>query len=380
MHGENMVFAQLRHQPEKTRTYLGSPSIVRLSDGALVAAHDYFGRGCPRNHECEEALTSVYRSEDDGRTWTNVTHIMNAYWGTLFLHHGRLYHIGTSQQYGSVVLRRSDDGGFTWTHPADRQSGLLFEGGTFHEDPNYHCAPVPVCIHGGRIYRAFEDCEGAVWGRGFKSCVVSAPADAELLDAANWRMSNKLAFDPDWTPDEWGKLDCPGWLEGNVVIGPDGDLWNILRLNSTPLIDKAAMVRVHDEGKRLEFSPETGFVDFPGGITKFTIRYEPALKQYLTLSNANDDPEHPCQRNVLSLCASEDLRNWRVVKVLLRDESGLEWDLSKRLTGFQYVDWQFDGTDIIYLVRMAYRGAHNFHDANRITYHVLTNYAALFDA
>jgi hypothetical protein len=375
-----MLYSEVRYQPERTKTYLGSPSIVRLADGALVATHDYFGRGCPRNHEREEALTSVYRSEDDGRTWINITHIMNAYWGSLFVHGGALYHLGVSQQYGSIVIRRSDDGGFTWTHPADERTGLLFRGGYYHDDPNYHCAPVPICVHHGRIYRAFEDCENAIWGRGFQSCVVSAPVDADLLDAANWRLSNKIRFDPAWVPAAWGKLDNPGWLEGNVVAAPDGTLWNILRFHSTPLIDKAAMIRIDESGARQSFDPGSGFIDFPGGLTKFTIRRDETLGRYLALCNANDDPEKPCQRNVLSLCASDDLRNWQVIRVLLRDESGLEWELSRRLTGFQYVDWQFDGDDLIYLVRMAWRGAHNFHDANRITFHVLRNYRELFAA
>jgi hypothetical protein len=44
------------------------------------------------------------------------------------------------------------------------------------------------------------------------------------------------------------------------------------------------------------------------------------------------------------------------------------------------VDWQFDGADIIYLVRTAYRGAHNHHDSNRITFHRLADYASLLTA
>jgi hypothetical protein len=47
---------------------------------------------------------------------------------------------------------------------------------------------------------------------------------------------------------------------------------------------------------------------------------------------------------------------------------------SVRNTGFQYVDWQFDGEDILYLVRTAYDGAHNFHDSNRITFHRLAQF------
>lgn len=371
-----MTFSEVKYQPERTRTYLGSPSLVRLPDGALVATHDYFGAGCPRNHENEEALLSVYRSEDDGQTWQPVTHVMNAYWSTVFVHRQALYLFGVSQQYGSIVIRRSDDGGFTWTHPKDAGHGLLFNGGYYHDDPNYHCAPVPILVHGGRLYRAFEDCSGARWGSGFKSLVVSAPADSDLLNAANWTMSNSLAFDPGWVPPAWGKAENPGWLEGNVVVDRTGVLWNVLRVHATPAADKAAMVRLREDGTCLHFDPDTGFIDFPGGMTKFTIRHDPVTNLYLSLVNNNTDPSRPAQRNILSLAASRDLRTWTVVKRLLEDDSGLPWDLSLRLTGFQYVDWQFDGEDLIYLVRMAHRGARNFHDANRITFHRLERFRA----
>ena len=59
-----MQFNQIKFQSFKSRTYLGSPSIIRLLDGDLLVTHDYFGQGCPRNHESEEHLTSVYRSDD----------------------------------------------------------------------------------------------------------------------------------------------------------------------------------------------------------------------------------------------------------------------------------------------------------------------------
>ena len=98
---------------------------------------------------------------------------------------------------------------------------------------------------------------------------------------------------------------------------------------------------------------------------------------YLTLSNNNTDPAYPTQRNVLSLHASEDLRRWRHVATLLEDDSELSHEDSIRLTGFQYVDWQCDGDGIVYLVRTAYDGAHNFHDANRITFHQIEDFRSL---
>jgi hypothetical protein len=385
--GNDLKLNQVKFQDPATGTFLGSPSFVRLDNGDLLATHDYFGWGCPRNHEDEEHLTSVYRSADNGTTWINVTHIANAFWSTLFKHNGAVYLLGASQQYGSIVIRRTDDGGNTWTHPKDEKSGLLFRGGPFHESPNYHCAPVPVLLKHGRLYRAFEDCSPCEWPAGFQSCVISIDAKAELLDASNWRMSNKLAFDPAWLPQEWGTLTRAGWLEGNVVEAPDGQLWNVLRFNaqceSAPagqIWDRACIVRVDDGGGVLSFDPASGFIDLPGGHTKFTIRQDAQIGLYLTLSNGNLNPATPTNRSVLSLHASEDLRAWRHVKVLLEDDSGLAPAESFENTGFQYVDWHFDGEDIVYLVRTAYDNADTFHNANRITFHRIEHYQSLFEA
>ena len=112
-------------------------------------------------------------------------------------------------------------------------------------------------------------------------------------------------------------------------------------------------------------------------MSKFTIRRDPVTGAYLTLSNNNTDPAHPSQRNVLSLHASQDLRHWRHVITLLEDDSGLSPEQSIARIGFQYVDWQFDGDDIIYVVRAAYRGAHNFHDANHIVFARIENFRQL---
>ena len=371
----SMQLNELRWQDPATKTYLGSPSLVRLSDGVLLAAHDYFGPGAPVNHENEEHLTSVYRSVDDGLTWHNLTHIANAYWSTLFVHNGAIYLLGCSQQYGSIIIRRSDDDGCTWTQPKDAQTGLLFKGGSFHTPPNYHCAPVPVLYKDGRIYRAFEDCDPCEWGRGFRAAVISASDDADLLNAANWTMSNKLSFDPAWVPADWGALFCPGWLEGNCVETPEGEIWNILRFNSDPISDKAAIVKVNDKGRLISFDPTADFIDFPGGMTKFTIRRDAVTGLYITLSNPNTNLSLGAyQRNRLSLCVSKDLRHWQEKVVLIEDDSKLDEMQSRQLTGFQYVDWQFDGDDIIYLVRTSYNGANNFHDSNRITFHKLNNF------
>jgi len=365
-----MWISELRYQDPRTRTYLGSPSLLRLADGTILATHDYFGPGCPRNMEREEHLLSVYRSEDDGRTWRNLTHVSGAYWSGLFSHGGATWLIGVSAQYGDIVIRRSDDGGFTWTFPADEASGLLFRGGPYHAPPNYHCAPVPVLVAKGRIWRAFEDNDPLHWPHGFQSCVVSAPIDADLLRAASWTMTNMLAYDQDVDPPEFGagNSNGSGWLEGNIVEAPDGQLWNILRVHSAPVLDKAAMARVSDDGRTLSFDPATGFIDLPGGMTKFVIRRDPKTGVFWLMANDMQDAPYPVRRNRLSLFMSPDLRSWTRRKVLLEDNLEADPLRSAQHTGFQYPDWHFDRDDLIYLVRTAYDGAHNFHDANRITF------------
>ena len=373
-----MWISEVKFQDAATKCYLGSPSLVRLPDGRLLASHDYFGPGCPLNHEREEHLSSIYRSTDDGRTWANVTHIAGAFWSSLFVHRDAVYLLGTSAQYGSIVIRRSTDGGNTWTHPAAATSGLLCPGGPRHEPPNYHCAPVPVLAHRGRLYRAFEDCTPCQWPAGFQSCVISADADADLLDAANWTMSNQLVYDPDTDPPAFGAgAHAAGWLEGNVVADPDGQLWNVLRVNSEPELNWAARIRIDDDGRTQTFDPATGFFPLPGGLSKFTIRRDPADGRYWMLANPMCGGDRPVLRNALALYRSTDLWTWEQKKMLLVDCYENTPQDSVRRTGFQYVDWQFDGDDIIYLTRTAYIGAHNFHDANRMTYSRIERYAAL---
>ena len=142
--------------------------------------------------------------------------------------------------------------------------------------------------------------------------------------------------------------------------------------------DRACLVRIEEEGRRLSFDPATGFVALPGGHTKFTVRRDPQSGLYYTLSNGSDDPAHPAVRTqLLALRLARPARSGGRWPLLLRDDSGLPYEESIRATGFQYADWQFDGDDIIAAVRTAYDGAHNFHDANRITYHVIRDFRRL---
>jgi hypothetical protein len=60
----NLDLNEVVYHDELSQIYLGSPSIVRLSSGRLVASHDFFGPG----YQSEPRNVSVYVSEDNGET------------------------------------------------------------------------------------------------------------------------------------------------------------------------------------------------------------------------------------------------------------------------------------------------------------------------
>jgi hypothetical protein len=351
--------------PDPARIYIGSPGLAVLPGGDYAASHDFFGPGTTNGQ------TAVFGSTDRGRTWQRLATLDGQWWSSLFVHGGALYLMGTSKEYGNAVIRRSTDGGRTWTRPEDGDSGLLLSDG------RYHCAPVPVVVHAGRIWRAMEDARGpGGWGSHFRAFVLSAPADADLLKADNWTATNRLAFDPAWLKRgnpgglagagdlpsaiaAWLTAKNPGWLEGNVVAAPDGRLVNVLRFNDDRG-DRACIARVSGDGRTLSFDPHNDFIDLPGGRNKFTIRRDPATKRYWSLVNKETDP--PAYRNLLALVSSADLRAWKVESVLLRHADN-------KNHAFQYVDWLFDGDDIIAVSRTAWDGSHRAHDANYLTFH-----------
>ena len=370
----SLWISEVKYQDPETQTYLGDPTLVRLEGGEILAAHNYFGPGSPQNDRGQRHLTSIYRSRDNGLSWTDLAHIEGAQWSNLFVHLGLTYLLGTSTEYGNIVIRCSTDGGSTWTEPVDENSGLLLNAGLDDEPPNYQSCASPVLFHGGRLYRAFENGSDPMVLSSFRAMVLSASEDADLLRASSWRKSNDVPYAHDAAPPEL--REC-GWMEGNVVEDREGNLYDILRVQSYPVLNKAAMLRIEDEGRTLSTDAQGVFVDLPGGMSKFTIRRDPVGGRYWMLSNDMAIGPPRVHRNVLSLFSSADLSSWTRHMVLMEDNLEKTSEDSVQNTGFQYVDWQFDAEDIIYLVRTASDGAHNYHDANRITFGRVEDFRAL---
>ncbi|MBN2293221.1 MAG: exo-alpha-sialidase, partial [Pirellulales bacterium] len=354
----------ITHSPKSSGRYIGSPSLAILPSGDYVASHDFFG---PNGNEGGLGASEVFRSTDRGQTWTLASHIVGQYWSGLFVLDNDLYMLGTSKSHGNLVIRKSTDGGYTWTNPVDASSGLLRAAGTV----GYHTSSMPLVIHNGRIWRAYEDNgAGGGWPYQYRVHIMSAPIGANLLDASNWTHTNALTSDTGWLPGS----SFNGWLEGNAVVDRNGDIANILRVDlpagSTP--EYAAMVSAQDINT-ITFDPNNSLVEFPGGAKKFTIRYHEGTDKYWTVASIVNDDNYSASlrpatiRNTMALMSSDSLTDWNVERIIVQDLS----DVTK--IGFQYMDWHFEGSDIIIASRTAYPdglgGANNYHDANFLTFH-----------
>ncbi|MFL9867807.1 sialidase family protein [Paraburkholderia fungorum] len=344
----------IAHSPAVSRIFLGSPSLAILPNGVYVAAHDTFGPGSTQNTE------TVYESRDAGKSWHKISELQGQYWSSLFINRGALYIVGTSGFSGVPTIRRSLDGGRTWTIPRDSDTGILAAGG------KYFSAAVPVVVANGRIWRTMERVEST----GIWVMMMSAPVESDLLNAENWTFSNRLAPNSSWLEGKFG-----GWLEGNAVAKPNGEVVDVLRVYYNALPEKAAIAPVSADGTALTFDAQNGFVDMPGGGKKFTIRYDPRTKRYWSLTNAVPGSyggrNYERARNTLALISSPDLRDWSVQRIVLHHP---DWNTH----GFQYVDWQFDGDDIVAVVRTSdddpEGGAHSQHDSNWIKFNRISRF------
>lgn len=360
--------------------YPSSPTVARLADGTLVAAHDTIGHG-----------TTIYRSVDDGVTWQKVRKpdadsdddniddtIEEIVYANLFTNTPEstgvesLYLMGVRRGTGepaAVAVYRSDDGGLTWTTPKDNKTGWIVEDdGTSFVMPA-HTAPTPVVKKGGRIYRAF-DISGNSW-QNYKVVVMSADEDANLLDRDSWTISNSIQL-TDYSSRIPSEINCadPGICEANAVIGPDGKVWVLTRFNSAPSVDYGAVLRLSDDNT-LEFDR---IIKFPGGMSKFTVRYDESTGKYIALANPNTQRDYSLQRLCLAMLVSDDLYNWQIAETLLVPDWLDNWETLTQKNAFQYPDFVFDGDDIAYVVREAGIGAADYHNANLTTFYRIKNY------
>ncbi len=361
--GVNVPGVVITHSPASSGKYIGSPSIAILPDGSYVASHDFFG---PNGSEGGLGVSEVYRSIDHGQTWSLASHLVGQYWSGLFVHDGDLYICGTSKGNGNLVIRRSTDGGFTWTTPNSSSTGLLQ---TATSTLGYHTSSMQLVEADGRLWRGFET-RNPSNSNAISVGVMSIPLGADLLDASNWTFSNTIVRQTSWLSGN----SFTAWREGGMVVDRSGNIIDMVRVDLptgySP--EYAAMVRVQN-ANTITFNPSTDLVEFPGGAKKFTVRYNETTDKYWTVASIVNDDNYVSNRtpgairNIMALMSSDNLDSWTVEQIIVQDLSSVAY------IGFQYMDWQFDGSDIVIASRTAYPdglgGAHTYHDANFLTFH-----------
>lgn len=333
--------------------YLCSPSIVKHPDGYLLASMDVFGIGTPQN------LTLIFRSDDDGETWHYVSELMPCFWGKLFIHKGEIYMLGCSTEYGDLLIGKSTDGGKTFTAPVCLLRGSNGKAGK----PGVQQSPENVISYKGRLWHAIEWGSWSNTDYTFASIIMSCDENDDLLDPENWSFTEPRKF-AHFAPElEYLPMKAMA-IEGTLAVSPDGKLLNIQRFA------KEGSVLTYEVNTEDPEAIQTyyGLIDFTAGCSKFTIRQDEVSGNYYSVATRFYDTNYYA-RNLLSLMRSKDLVTWEVACDLYDFR-----DRDQKFVGLQYVDFQFDGDDIIYLCRTALNGADSFHNANYSTFHRIKNF------
>ncbi|MBE6732320.1 MAG: exo-alpha-sialidase [Ruminococcaceae bacterium] len=334
--------------------YLCSPSLVRHPDGFLLASMDLFAGSHPQN------LTLIFRSDDNGETWHYVSELMPCFWGKMFIHKGELYMLSCSTEYGDLLIGKSIDGGKTFSAPICLLRGANGKNGS----SGVHKNPQNIFIHNGRLYNTLE------WGAWANkeychaAMVMSCDINDDLLIPENWSFTEPKKFNPNEAPELSYLPECTMTIEGTLVMSPNSELLNVMRFGGNRSVI-AYKVNKNNHEAVLEYSH---CIPFPANLSKFTIKYDEKSNKYYSVASRLHEKIYT-KRNLLSLMASEDLYNWHLVTDLL-DYSNCD----PEKIGFQYVDFEFEGDDIIFLCRTAINCARNYHDANYSTFHRIENF------
>ena len=358
----------ISNEPDPTYVYdytteiyecYASPAILAVGN-TLYASHDIIYMSMANNSNTTLAAnTSLKKSTDGGKTWTELAFVKDLFYVSLYEYNGKIYLFGNRQSNGYVVV-----GVYDPTNESFQYADLGFSV--------MGSAPTAIAVANGRIWRAHNN------------AVISAPVTSDWLKGESWTRSespNDVLTKSDYQNATGLNVTGKFWLEeGNIVLGRGGELYAIYRIDASPTWGYAAIFRISDDGKTLtpvasESCVADGIIKFPSGQSKFMIKYDEQTGLYLTftslVTNSNTN-----QRNVLALVASKDLLNWEVVDVVLVEREMMNNTLSMYAHAFQYIDFDFVGDDIVFIVREAFGNACNYHNSNAITLYTLADYAS----
>lgn len=339
--------------------YLGTPTLCRLPSGRLLAGMDIFGDADDGQH-----IAILFRSEDNGESWRYVTELSPCFWPRFFVNKGKLYCLAVAEPYGDLIIGCSSDEGDSWSEPVHLVHGVKGDYGC-------HRAGNPVINSNGCVYTAFE--YGTWKYRSFYHSLLWAAEDADLMKPESWHFTEPAGVNKNF--EGMPRANVVTAIEGNAVALPDGEVAVLLRIDPLNMIgsdrNKALLVRRDTrniEGKLLH----ERVIDMPCGFrNKFCVRYDADSGKYIALCNEYTEDGFR-GRAVLTLAASDDCVNWTSLKRVIDARNDIK--VLHRDISYSYPDFDFDGDDIIVILRVAANGAKNGHDTNLISFVRIKNY------
>lgn len=330
--------------------YLCSPSLIRLEDDSLVAGMDLYGPSMA------QTLTILYKSFDNGKTWQYLTDLHPFYWGSLFLHKGKMYMLGLTTEYGNLQITCSEDGGNTWAVPVTIFYGsnvLCLNGGV-------HRAPMQVINHAGRLYTT---CEYGSWNSGgHLPSVISIDENDDLMVPENWTSTGYLPYEGLWKAEGGKQGDT---MEGNLVIAPDGNMYSYMRWKIGEYL--RLKIDLNDPEVLQEYA---GIHKAP--VTNSMFRIIPYKGKYLFITNrvGEQSGKHDCwtYRNILSLYVTEDMKNFRLIKDIINYDH-----IHPAHAGFQYPALIKDDDGICLCIRSAFNEPCDCHNSNYMLFTKVTD-------
>jgi hypothetical protein len=156
-----------------------------------------------------------------------------------------------------------------------------------------------------------------------------------------------------------------------MLVVMDGELHNIMRYSMSKLERKWGLAVDYRVDTKHPEAPlaYVRCIEYPCNNSKFAIVYDEVSGKYISIGSRIYDGEKTGARDLLSVLVSENGRDWRVAW----DEIDMR-GIDHTLIGFQYVNMEIDGDDLIYQCRTAINGAHSYHDSNYATFHRVRNF------
>lgn len=311
-----------------------------------------------------------WRSSNGGVTWTADAE-GTGYGTEVFSVGSDMYWLSLNDVWGTVGIRKSTDNGATW----GAKTTLLTDGaGT--AAPNYTIVASNPLITGGRVYiPVMNTPDQALFANQATITVLHASTSSDLTLLASWTHSAGVQLSGGVTTGD----AHVGFWEPQIFLDKDDNAKIICRVKSDRRLDLSAVIDLTlGASASLSYNTSTGLRTMQGGHVLFRIGICPVTDKYLAITTRNtigsSTDDHYNQRTILSLISSDDLTTWTHVTDILRAQN---FDtLYKAISeGYQYVQWIFNGNDIVGVIRV---GEHiiaiNHHQASALYFFRIRNY------